>query len=484
MNKKEVEKLQKKASAFVDSIDLNSLRRHGIYVDPFNYDYITGYPLSIYIKPTPVIREPFSLESNETVLTDVPAAYINIPFCSGSCTFCYFVKYCSNPRELEEDIFNYLKALEQEIILWKERFGLQKIHSLYVGGGTPAIMSERNIGFLFEDIIFKHFELPADVEITFEGHPSDFRDFPQSKLELLGKLGVNRISIGTQSLKDSILHEINRRHTSLDTKHAIDAIAHYFKNFNVDFMYGFPHQSVKDILNDIERAVKWNIPSLTFYRLEIHRETPIWKVSKREFPSAHKILIMKQIIREKMETEGYLQDSIDWFIKDKSFTFRQQHFKWSNNYYVGFGMGAYGFLNNTTYSNATTFIQYYNCIDKLRLPLIKTYKLSVDDLMRREMVFAMKLTEGLDIEQFKNRHKTEPEFYFRKEIETLSNLGLLDVANNKIMLTDLGRLFSDQVAEFFYSDSIKQLIKRYRDSNTEKALREPEYKEVQIWNNI
>lgn len=448
-----IEESKRQAISFVENLPLDKLAQLGIRVEPFNYDYITGYPLGIYINPNGHERDPFSVVDGESVFTEIPSAYIHIPFCSAYCTFCYFTKFVRS--NVQEEIAKYLAFLGKEIDIWKRRYELSKLHSLYIGGGTASIMSEENIQYLFESIIHKKLDMKSDIEITFEGHP---KDFTPSKVKLLKDLGVNRISVGTQSLKDSILVDTNRHHNAQDTLGAVETIAAHFDNYNVDFMYGFPNQSVEDVLSDIETAVEVGIPSLTFYRLEIHENTPIWKVPKDGFPSAKDILVMKQAIADSLAECGYVQDNIDWLVKDKRFTFNQQHYKWSNNYYVGFGLGSYGFFNNATYSNIPDFLTYYQKVADGELPVHKTHKLTKDELMRREVVFAMKISEGLDIRQFHARYNVMPQDYFSAEITQLLNVGLMEVSENAILLTEAGRLFSDQIAEFFYSNRVKQLV--------------------------
>lgn len=452
-----IDEIKQRAVRFVEGIPLERLENDGIYVDPFNYDYITGYPLGIYINPNGHETDPFSLGKEESVITKMPSAYIHIPFCSAYCTFCYFTKFVR--ANVQEEIAKYLSFLGKEIDIWKRHYESSTIHSLYIGGGTPSIMSEQNIQYLFETIIHKKLGINSGIEITFEGHPKDFTPL---KVKLLKDLGVNRISVGTQSLKDSILSDTNRHHKAQDTLRAVETIAAHFDNYNVDFMYGFPNQTVEDVLSDIETAVEVGIPSLTFYRLEIHEDTPIWKVPKDRFPSAKDILLMKQAIADSLAECGYVQDNIDWFVRDKRFTFKQQHYKWSNNYYVGFGLGSYGFFNNVTYSNIPDFPSYYQTINNGELPVHKTHKLTKDELMRREAVFAMKITEGLNSGQFYARYNMIPQDYFSAEIAQLSNLGLIEVNQQSILLTEVGRLFSDQVAEFFYSQPIKEIVFKRR----------------------
>lgn len=455
-NRISMQETKRKASQFVERIPIDKLGQQGIGVDPFNYDYITGYPLGIYINPNGNKHDPFSLQNDEPLITEVPSAYIHIPFCSAFCTFCYFTKFVRT--NVQEDIAKYLSFVAKEIDIWRHRYELSKIHSLYIGGGTASIMSEQNIQYLFEEIIFKKLDVNSSIEITFEGHP---KDFTLSKVKLLKELGVSRISVGTQSLKDSILNDTNRHHEAKDTLWSIDNIAAHFENYNVDFMYGFPDQTVEDVLSDIKTAVDLGIPSLTFYRLEIHEDTPIWKVSKDRFPSAKDILVMKRAMSESLAACGYMQDNIDWFVKDKRFAFNQQHYKWSNNYYIGFGLGSYGFFNNVTYSNIPDFPRYYQKVSNGELPVHKKHKLTKDELMRREVVFAMKITEGLRIGQFVKRYGIHPQQYFSTEINQLCDLGLLEVRTESISLTELGQLFSDQAAEFFYSQPIKErLFKR------------------------
>ncbi len=438
------------AQDIVRTIDIRNLHKNGIKIDPFNYDFVYGYPL-LEILPT-INRAEEIFEDKEETINKV-SLYVHIPFCTGLCTYCYFIKYEKMDLPFVD---SYLDHLEKEIELIRPHIRGKSVHSVYIGGGTPTYLTESQSERLLK-FLHKNFDLLPNAEITCEASPETVT---LRKLVFLKSLGINRMSIGVETFEDDLLTKINRRHTSGGVLVAIDNIRKAgFENFNVDFMFGLPYQTFEHLHHTLKMVEILQLPSVTFYQLWLRANTPIHLVPKEYFPSEETILLMKAIIYEKMKSLGYIQDKVDWFVKSTEFKYKQEDYKWRNNFFVGLGVSAYAYYNHCYYHNFININEYLESVEKGRLPVEKWGKLNKEDRMRRSLVLGIKLTEGINLSRFRKEYEVDPIFFFNETIEKLLNLGMLKIDDGYLRLTDKGILFGDIVAEEFFSTEAKRIIR-------------------------
>jgi len=430
----------------VNCIDLNSIQSVGIELNPRKWDFVHYYPPLGSLPPINSAELGFLRESIDQPL----ALYFHIPFCSGLCIYCYYMKYEKPTRELVDKYLNYL---HKEFLLIPEKVRAQKIHSVMIGGGTPTFLNEEQITYLFK-IIKDNFNINSDIEISFEASPETITI---EKLLLLKKVGVNRLSIGIQSFDDSILKKINRRHTSGESLASIYKIQKAdFGNYNIDIMYGLPYQTIEQVCCDLEFLNEIKPPSISFYQLWFSPEKPfgpnlpIEFISERNFPDIKKILAMKMIIRNFMRTLGYYQDQTCWFIKSARERCNQQVFRWENNSYLGFGLSSYGYYKDWAYMNCENIKGYFKMIDEGFPPVYRAKRLSREEITTRAFVLGLKLTEGIDVYSFRRKYGESSLSFFTDKLTRLENTGLLSVSDSRITFTELGRLFDDEVCRQFF----------------------------------
>jgi len=435
----------------IDELNLQKLCRCGVQIERFNYDFITGYPPTHFL---PIISGNNILNDIFNNANKINSAYIHIPFCSGYCSYCYFYKI----KDLER-IDTYLKFLEKEAEIIQKKLGEKiSLSSLYIGGGTPSLLKENQIEFLFESVCKKIFIISKEAEITFEAHPSDLIN--NQKLQKLKEFGVNRVSFGTQTFDSNLLIELNRRHNKDVIIQAIKNIEkNGFPNWNVDFMYGFPRTSLDSIFEDLKIIIASEIPSITFYRVEINKQTRLWYKNKKDFLEEKDLIKMTALIFEMMKKNGYLQDNVNWFVKNREFTYKQQSYKWKNNYFIGLGPSSYFYINDYYCQNVCDLETYFAKINSGIPPIEKAYKLDIYEKMRRAMVLGIKLTDGVDVKEFKNKYDKTPEDIFPETLDKLKRLDLIEITNSHIKLTPKGLLFADNVAESFFSERFRNEVK-------------------------
>ena len=214
--------------------------------------------------------------------------YIHIPFCTNICSYCDFCKILKNKQWIDK----YLIALEKEI---KENYKKEKVNTVYIGGGTPSILSLKQLEKLFN--ILKIFNIDKDAEITFE---TNTEDLSIEKINLL-KQNVNRLSIGVQTFDKETLKTLNRK---LDIDNLKLALKN-FKNVNIDLMYGFQNQSIENLKKDLEKIIKLNPTHISTYTLIIEPHTKLY-IDRYKPLNDDKERQMYDLIRKTLKENKYV----------------------------------------------------------------------------------------------------------------------------------------------------------------------------------
>lgn len=265
--------------------------------------------------------------------------YVHIPFCETKCPYCDFNTYAGIGMLIPD----YLKALKQEVIFWSSALEHKRVNTLFFGGGTPSLLSLSDLENLME-CINTSFEISGDAEITLEANPGDLT---LEKLKGYSPLGINRLSIGVQSLDDPLLKVLGRRHT------AADAIAAYqrardagLNNISLDFIYGVSHQTLSTWIRTIEQAISLAPDHLSLYGLTIEPNTPMeeW-VNQGILPEpdpdiAADMFLGASALLTQAEYQHY--EISNWAKSDRHS--RHNTTYWRNFPYLGIGPGAHSYL--------------------------------------------------------------------------------------------------------------------------------------------
>ena len=196
-----------------------------------------------------------------------PGLYIHVPFCAGKCPYCDF--YSTGDISL---IPAWIDALEKEILFYKDT--LNDFDTLYLGGGTPSLLSLNDLEKLINNI-HKNFSFTPDSEITIEANPGDLSP---EKLKHFRTLGFNRISLGVQSFDDDVLRFLNRRHTAKQAEKAVEDIrSAEFENLSIDLMYAVPGQDKAGWIKTLEKALFFSPEHFSCYQLTVKENTPFFE---------------------------------------------------------------------------------------------------------------------------------------------------------------------------------------------------------------
>ncbi|KAJ3312070.1 radical S-adenosyl methionine domain-containing protein 1 [Boothiomyces sp. JEL0838] len=284
----------------------------------------------------------------------------------------------------------------------KHDLGNYKITSVYFGGGTPSLAEPSLVSSTLEYI--RNHSNSSDMEITMEANPTGFEI---SKLKLFKDAGVNRLSLGIQSLDDRMLKLMNRDHSVKDALKAIDLARSHFDNVSLDFIWGRPGQSLKGWEEELLQVFKFGANHLSLYQLTVERGTALFKqVKNKEIqpPSDDDLADMFELTRTLAADNGYVQYEVSSFAKDGIKENQSQHNKnyWEGNDYIGVGPGAHGLLH-------------------MENKRFRTY--------REYILTSLRTAKGANLEVFAAIAENNFESYLNLEsLDQLSEMGYLDIA--------------------------------------------------------
>jgi len=371
--------------------------------------------------------------------------YVHIPFCIKKCNYCDFNSFCASSEA--QDI--YTDALVSEI----KSFGKAKkinADSVFLGGGTPTLLGEKNLEKIIT-AIKENITLLPDTEFTTECNP---KTADLKKFRLLKDLGVNRLSLGVQSMDDKILKTLGRCHNLKDFMecYAAAKIAG-FENINFDLMFAVPHQTEKIWQKTLEDAVKFQPKHISAYSLQLEENTYFYEnKEKYSFPDDDTNRKMYEFLVAFLEQKGYHRYEISNFAID-GFESRHNLKYWDLTEYVGFGLGASSFFEGVRYQNPEIMADYLDFADNFH-PLWEIgEKETENDLISEFMFLGLRLQKGVSDLDFKEKFGKSFFEIYKKEIDQNTKNGLLIRENHRIYLSSKGfDLANSVMSDFILED--------------------------------
>ncbi|GKU79740.1 radical SAM family heme chaperone HemW [Paenibacillus sp. L3-i20] len=376
---------------------------------------------------------------------DAPKAlYIHIPFCTNKCHYCDFTSYVLKGQPVDQ----YLDALEQEMIRTIETLPPSRIETVFVGGGTPTVLTPPQMG-RFLNSVRKHFPIVENAEFTIEANPGT-TDI--DKLQAMRDGGVNRISFGVQSFDNGLLEKIGRIHNVDDVYRSIENARKVgFDNLSIDLMFGLPGQTLTHLSDSVDRAMELGLPHYSIYSLKVEENTLFHKLYERNelpLPPEEEEFNMFLLLMEKLEKNGYAHYEISNFAKP-GFEGRHNSTYWRNEAYYGLGAGAHGYSNRTRHVNLKGITPYIDASTE-KLPRLETFDVSEQEAMEDFMMVGLRLREGVKSSNFAKQfpeHKLE--VFFGSVIDKLLQNGLLErleIEDDTVYrLTNQGVLLGNEV---------------------------------------
>ncbi|XLY87821.1 radical SAM family heme chaperone HemW [Ectopseudomonas mendocina] len=372
------------------------------------------------------------------------ALYIHIPWCVRKCPYCDFNSHAAGPTLPEEE---YVDALLADLDADLQHVHGRPLTSIFFGGGTPSLFSDRALGRLLEGVE-RRVAFAGDIEITLEANPGTFE---QAKFRGYRALGINRLSIGVQSFQQDKLKALGRIHDGDEAIRAADmARAAGFDNFNLDLMHGLPEQSIEDALFDLRTAISQGPTHLSWYQLTMEPNTVFWS-QPPVLPEDDLLWDIQEAGQALLAAEGYAQYEVSAYAQPGKQARHNLNY-WTFGDFLGIGAGAHAKLSTPDGRIQRTW--------KTRLPKdyldpAKAFQagertLEADELPFEFLMNVLRLTEGAPAELFTQRTGL-PLQQLEQARREAERQGLLQADPARLVATAKGQLFLNDLLQHFLS---------------------------------
>jgi len=365
--------------------------------------------------------------------------YIHIPFCKQACHYCDF--YFSTRQENRLEI---IQAIASEITLQKDYLEGETIETIYMGGGTPSILTAGELDKIVETV-YKTFTVRPSAEFTLEANPDDL--IPD-KLRYFRNAGINRLSVGVQSFNDFTLKALNRAHNAEMAKHCIQSARETgLENISIDLIYAIPDRPDDVWREDIFEALKLEPQHISSYSLTIEEKTVFgnWVRQGKIKPvdddsSASQLNLLVDVL----ESHSYDQYEVSNFSKPG---FQSQHNSsyWKNRKYLGVGPSAHSYNGDSRQFNVSNNHLYLDSIQKMNIPSTLEV-LSREDKINEFLLTSLRTSWGADLKVLREKFSYDLLSSNSEYIKNLRERNLLILDDNTVRLTRSGRLLADKIA--------------------------------------
>lgn len=364
--------------------------------------------------------------------TEARGLYIHLPFCLKKCDYCDFVSYT--------DAYDQEEAYKAALLSEFQQYRGEKIDTVYLGGGTPtSLKTETLTGIL--DGVFKTFDVAENAEVTVECNP---KTAEREKFLALRASGVNRLSIGVQSLDNAVLREIGRIHTAEDAAVCVEsAYAAGFSNISADLMFGLPSQSMESLKESIRGLLAMPLSHVSCYGLITEENTPLAAriaAGKAVLPDEDTEYQMYCEITQQLSRAGFARYEISNFAKDGAAS-RHNLKYWTCGEYIGCGAAAHSYFHGERYCHTAELCDYIRQPNRRE----EVTCVSREDGMREFMMLGLRMAEGVSKSEFLRRFGEPLLARFGETIEKYEKMGLLAQENNRVFFTEQGVYVSNTV---------------------------------------
>lgn len=377
------------------------------------------------------------------------ACYIHIPFCEKICSYCDFYRIVHDETWEERCV----SALIREIGLRSEANGNggARLSSLYFGGGTPTVMSERSWTRLF-DALRRGFVFEPDIEATSEANPESST---YDKLSLLRRMGIDRISFGAQSFLPINLTRLGRVHDAGQISRAVEnARRAGFGNLSLDLMFGLPDETDESAIDDLRRAADLGPKHISRYALTLEGNVPLKALAQ----SGNVRLPDDEIVARRyiagaayLESRGYRQYEISNYAI-KSYESKHNLAYWKQNDYYAYGPSAVGTVGGRRYKNAGDLSNYVGNLVKGELPPHEVEAIDDAKRLREAIMLSLRLAEGLDTGSLRKTYGYDLLGRSRNLIDRLISGGEMVSEGGRLKLTPAGMVKSDAIVVALWPD--------------------------------
>ncbi|MDP2168234.1 MAG: radical SAM family heme chaperone HemW [Thermodesulfovibrionales bacterium] len=370
--------------------------------------------------------------------------YIHIPFCLRKCAYCDFL---SVPFDKGISV-RYVKALIKEIVLRAEDLnasgGPSPLRTIYIGGGTPTLLSNESLKEIFKTIR-ECFGFSAGAEITIEANPGTLDG---SKMEAIVLAGVNRLSLGVQSLDDAELAALGRIHTGDDASRAAALVKESgIENLSLDLIYGIPGQRLKGWRNTLKRALGLKPRHISAYELTPEPGTPLYeslRTGSLRLPGEDEVSDMFYLAVDELESAGLLHYEISNYAYP-GYECRHNLNYWRRGEYIGAGAGAHSFIGERRIKNTEDVFNYIELLSSGSLPFDELEEVRKEEAVKEFIFLGLRTGEGIDTRLLKGNASG-----LINASRALIEGGFMELRGDCLRLTKRGTaLYSSVIVELF-----------------------------------
>lgn len=379
----------------------------------------------------------FTLDENDSKKKSL-SIYVHIPFCNSKCDYCSFVSMVASPEEKHRYVTNLMNEIKLQSKNYREFYS---VSSIYIGGGTPSCLDNYYIRDLLS-CIYKNFAVKNSAEITLEINPNSV---DQTKIREYIMSGINRFSIGLQSISAKVLKSMGRTHSLADYKKTVDIIREFgVKNISTDIIVGYPNQKLIDVKETINYLIKLGIPHISAYMLQVEKGTKLKKLvdnGSLGVPDDDTVVKMYDTVVDILTKNGYKRYEISNFAKP---TYESYHNKvyWKRKDYLGVGLAAHSYIDGTRFANTENLTEYNEKLEKsLTIPTKYSKTLTTEEKKEEAVMLSLRTCDGLDLDAYKKEFGEN--FLAKKKdkiAELIKNKFLILTKENKLVCTNSGYL--------------------------------------------
>lgn len=381
----------------------------------------------------------------EEAIREIPLAlYLHWPWCVRKCPYCDFNSHAI-PQGLDE--VAYVDLVLRDLSHWIGRTEGRPISSVFIGGGTPSLMSGHAVDKLLSGAN-QLFGFTSDCEITLEANPGTT---DESRFKAFKATGVNRVSVGVQSFMNEKLQVLGRIHSSDEAKRAAQHAGEVFGNFNLDLMFALPGETLDEVATEVETAVGLGATHLSFYQLTIESGTAFAKRIPTGLPDDDTCADMSDLVIQRLTSAGFDHYEVSGYAKP-GYRCRHNLNYWQFGDYLAAGAGAHGKL--TTRDGILREVRemsprrYARLVNMVGHACVEQSYVTREALPFEFMLNGLRLLEGVDLSYFFNRTAL-PVSTIESKLKELEKRGLIVRNGERIQLSEKGQSFLSDVQESF-----------------------------------
>jgi len=370
--------------------------------------------------------------------------YVHIPFCEAKCTYCHFAIDPRRPDDERQERYTRALLLEMDAV------ETSAADTLYFGGGTPSLLAAERLARIVA-LARRRFALPDGAEVTVEANP---RDLDQSGYRSLLDLGATRLSLGVQSLDDTVLAEMARHHTAEDSRQAVrEARSAGFTNLSLDLILGWPGETRERFSRGLEELLLLEPDHVSLYVLEVDGKTVLSHRKRQGRLSLPEDDLVAELYDETVEylaKGGLARYEISNFARP-GFESCHNGKYWDDAPFLGFGMAAHSYRDGRRFWNHDRFATYCRAVEAGggQAARVGERRPSPCERAAEALFTGLRRREGVRLAAFRARYGIDPFVEWKHDLDSVERAGLVAVGEDRLRLTDRGVLLSNEVFAIF-----------------------------------